>query len=246
LPTFSLLAVFAHPDDETIVSPLLAKYAHAGHSVHLLSLTAGEKGVREHAKIPAGEPLASIRAQEFACSAVELGITGYTLLRFPDQGFRSGSGNQIWKDAVSAVRGAISRLCPDVIVTWGPEGGTGHPDHRATNSIVVQAFQHRSLLTHHPRKLYYAAFAEPVDGRTNEWASETQVSREFITTDVDCGDYLNAAQRSIECYRSQWTPELMGRVRSICALEHGHILLRLAYSTTAVSHLPERDIFEGL
>jgi hypothetical protein len=78
-------------------------------------------------------------------------------------------------------------------------------------------------------------------------ASGTQVSREFITTDVDCSDYMNAAQRSIECYRSQWTPELMRRVRSICELERGHVLLRLeAYSTTAVSRLPESDIFEGL
>jgi LmbE family N-acetylglucosaminyl deacetylase len=246
LLNFCLLAVFSHPDDETIVSPLLAKYAHAGHSVHLLSLTAGEKGVREHAKIPAGEPLASIRAQELACSAAELGITGYTLLRFPDQGFSAGSGNPIWKDAVSEVRAAIGHLCPDVIVTWGPEGGTGHPDHRATNSIVVQAFQQRSLLSHQPRKLYYATFAETVNGGTNEWASETRVSREFITTDVDCSDYMNAAQRAIECYRSQWTPELMRRVRSICELQHGHVLLRLAYSTIAVWRLPKRDIFEGL
>jgi LmbE family N-acetylglucosaminyl deacetylase len=246
LPKFSLLAVFAHPDDETIVSPLLAKYAHAGHSVHLLSLTAGEKGIREHAKIPAGEQLASVRARELSCSAAELGITGYTLLRFPDQGFSAGGGNQIWKDAVSEVRAAIGRLFPDVIVTWGPEGGTGHPDHRAINSIVAQAFQHRSLLSHLPRKLYYAAFAEFVNGQTDDWASETRVSREFITTDVDCSDYLNAAQRSIECYRSQWTPELMRRVRRICELEHGHVLLRLAYSTIAVSLFPERDIFEGL
>src|SRR5262249_10173999 len=70
----SLLAVFSHPDDETIVSPLLAKYAHEDHAVHLLTLTAGEKGIRKHARIPAGQALAAIRAQELACSDAKLGL----------------------------------------------------------------------------------------------------------------------------------------------------------------------------
>ena len=243
---FSLLAVFSHPDDETIVSPLLAKYAHEGHAVHLLTLTAGEKGVREHAKIPAGEALAVVRAQELACSAAALGLTGHSLLQFPDKGFAAGGGNQIWKEAVAQVRDAIDRLRADVLVTWGPEGGTGHPDHRGTDSIVVQAFQQRSLLKYKPRKLYYAVFADMASVGTDDWAAGTRVSREFITTEIDCSEYLNAAQKSIECYRSQWTPELMRRVRRICELEHGHVLLRLAYSTVEIAGSPETDIFEGL
>jgi LmbE family N-acetylglucosaminyl deacetylase len=245
VPHPSLLAIFSHPDDETIVAPLLAKYAHAGHPVHLLILTAGEKGVRQHANIPAGDALASVRARELTCSAAALGITGHTLLRFPDQGFTAGSNNPIWKEAVSEVRAAIGRLRPDAIITWGPEGGTGHTDHRAASSIVVQAFQQRSLLAYHPRKLYYAAFVESPKGWEHDLAAETRVSREFITTDVDCGKYLEAAHRAIECYRSQWTPELMRRIQTIPAFEQGHVLLRLAYSTVP-PHLPETDIFEGL
>jgi LmbE family N-acetylglucosaminyl deacetylase len=224
---------------------MLAKYADEGHPVYLLILTAGEKGVREHAKIPAGEALASVRTQELACSAAALGITGHTLLRFPDQGFSAGSKNPIWQQAVSEVRAAIGRLRPDVIVTWGPEGGTGHTDHRAASSIVVQAFQQRSLLAYEPRKLYYAAFVELPSRWGNDWASETRVSREFITTDIDCGKYLDVAHRSIECYRSQWTPELIRRIQTNSAFERGHVLLRLAYSTVT-SRLPEADIFEGL
>lgn len=208
-------------------------------------MTAGEKGVREHAKIPAGQALASVRGQELACSAAALGITGHTLLRFPDQGFTAGSKNPIWNEAVSEVRAAIDRLRPDVIITWGPEGGTGHTDHRAASSVVVQAFQHRSLLAYHPQKLYYAAFVESPNGWEHDWAAETRVSREFITTDIDCGNYLEAAQRAIECYRSQWTPELMRRIQTISAFDQGHVLLRLAYSTVS-PHLPETDIFESL
>ena len=242
----SLLAVFSHPDDETIVSPLLAKYAHEEHSVHLLTLTAGEKGIRTHAKIPAGPALAAIRGQELACSAAKLGLTGHTLLHFPDQGFGAGIGNPVWKEAVSQVRAAIGRLHADVLVTWGPEGGTGHPDHRATSSVVVQAFQQRSLLSYKPSKLYYAVFPEIAICRTDDWASDTRVSPEFITTKVECSEYLHGAQKAIECYRSQWTPELMRRVRGICEAEHGYVLLRLAYSTVTLAGRPETDIFAGL
>lgn len=240
-----MLAVFAHPDDETVVSPLLAKSAHEGHAVHLLTLTAGEKGVREHAQIPAGEPLAAVRAQELACSAAALGITSHTLLRFPDQGFVA-AGKQIWQETASAVRNAIDRLRADVLITWGPEGGTGHPDHRGTHSVVVQAFQHQRLLGYKPRKLYYAVFPENPTPEVDDWAAETRVSREFITAEVDCSAFVAAAQRSIECYRSQWTPELMQRVRRIFEVRHGQVLLRLAYQTAGLPQAPETDIFGGL
>jgi LmbE family N-acetylglucosaminyl deacetylase len=243
---FSLLAIFAHPDDETVVSPLLAKYAHEGHQVHLLTLTAGEKGYRKHANIPVGPELASLRASELACSAAQLGLTGHTLLHFPDQGFYSAGANEIWTQAVSAVRDAIDHVSADVLITWGPEGGTGHLDHRATNSIVVQAFQQRSLLRYKPRKLYYAVFAEPDTAPAEDWAAETRVGREFIATEVDCSPFVASAQKAIECYGSQWTSELMCRVRAICGFDQGQVLLRLAYSTVAVYAFPETDVFAGL
>ncbi len=246
MSTHSLLAVFSHPDDETVVGPLLAKYAHEGHAVHLLVLTAGENGYREHAGIAKGPALAAIRAEELARAAAALGLTGFTLLRFPDQGFSAGYDTRIWKDAVEQVREAINHLRPDVLITWGPEGGTGHPDHRATHSVVAQAFQHRALLQHEPRKLYYALFPETAIAGHEDWASGTRVSREFITTDVDCTAYLPAADAAIECHRSQWTPKMMDKVRNLCAAEYGHVFLRLAYSTAVPVPGPETGIFAGL
>ena len=243
---FSLLAIFAHPDDETVVGPLLAKYAYEGHQVHLLTLTAGEKGFRKHTNIRAGPELAALRARELACSAAQLGLTSHTLFHFPDQGFYTAGANDIWKQAVSSVRDAICHLTADVLITWGPEGGTGHLDHRATNSIVVQAFQNRSLLRYKPRKLYYATFVEPDSAPAENWAAETRVSREFIATDVDCSPFLSIAQQAIECYGSQWTSELMCRVPAICGLDQGHVLLRLAYSTVTICASPETNVFAGL
>ena len=245
MAAYCLLAIFSHPDDETIVGPLLAKYAHEGHAVHLLVLTAGEKGYRRHVKIPTGAPLAAVRAKELECAAAALGLTGYRLLDFPDQAFTAGYDSPVWKEAVTEVRLEIDRLRPDVLLTWGPEGGTGHPDHRGTHSVVVQAFQHRALLKHYPRKLYYSLFPETEDRLAEDWATGTRVSREFVTTDVDCAAYLPAAREAIGCHRSQFAPEMMERVRTMAGAECGHVLLRLAYSTVAAAGL-ETDVFEGL
>ena len=244
MPNPSLLAVFAHPDDEITVAPLLAKYAAEGHSVYLLMLTAGERGYREHAKIPTGDTLAAVRGRELACSAESLGLTQCKLLEFPDQGFVPWD-YAIWEKAASAMREAIDTWRADVVLTWGPEGGTGHPDHRAAHSIVAQAFQQRALLKYQPRKLYSAIFAVRANSETHEWASSTSVSREFITTDIDCTAYVAPAHRAIDCHRSQFNAEMMPRVHGMYDAERGHVLLRLAYSTVA-TRFPETDIFAGL
>jgi len=68
------MAVFAHPDDEFTISPLLAKYAKERHTIYLVIATKGELGVTEHAEIPACDTLALKRAGEAACSCEKLGI----------------------------------------------------------------------------------------------------------------------------------------------------------------------------
>ena len=70
----AILAVFAHPDDETTVSPLLARYAKAGHPVYLATITSGQKGVRPHAGIAAGDQLGAAREKELRYAASALGV----------------------------------------------------------------------------------------------------------------------------------------------------------------------------
>ena len=105
-PPKTVLAVFAHPDDEVFVGPLLAHYARQGAKVHLAIVTDGEKGTSPHAGIPAGPELASVRAEV----AQEIGKL-------------------------------MARLRPDVVITWGPDGGYGHPDHRLVGDVVTQVVQ---------------------------------------------------------------------------------------------------------
>src|SRR5713226_5871628 len=84
-----VLAVFAHPDDERVVGPLLSRLAREGREVHLVIATDGSKGVREHAGIPAGAQLASARVAEANCAAKRLGVRQLHLLGLEDGGLAS-------------------------------------------------------------------------------------------------------------------------------------------------------------
>ena len=88
-PAAPVLAVFAHPDDERIVAPLVSRLVREGRAVDLVIATDGAKGVRGFAKIPAGPQLAAVRAKEAQCAASRLGIHRLRLLGLPDGGLAS-------------------------------------------------------------------------------------------------------------------------------------------------------------
>src|SRR5688500_4981196 len=88
-PNRPLLAVFAHPDDERVIGPLLSRLSREGRDVHLAIATDGSKGVRDHASIAAGEPLAAARKLEAECAANRLAVRELHLLGLEDGGLAS-------------------------------------------------------------------------------------------------------------------------------------------------------------
>jgi N-acetyl-1-D-myo-inositol-2-amino-2-deoxy-alpha-D-glucopyranoside deacetylase len=124
--TASLLAIFAHPDDESLAcGGLLARCADEGVRVSLLCMTRGEHG-------PGGEPaaLGAVRARELGAAAGVLGIHDVTVLGHED-------GMLPWIDAgmlESDILVAVRRVLPDVIVTFDEDGLYGHPDHLAVHA----------------------------------------------------------------------------------------------------------------
>src|SRR5688572_22628011 len=74
-----ILIVYAHPDDETAIGPVVAKLAKQ-HKIILVTLTNGGMGYREHAGIPKGDSLAAIRKKELECSCQKLGIDSLVML----------------------------------------------------------------------------------------------------------------------------------------------------------------------
>ena len=133
-----MLAVFAHPDDERVIGPLLSRLAREGRETHLVIATDGSKGVRDFAHIPAGAELAAARTKEANCAANRLGVRQLHILGLPDGGLASFEVLGKLRSALAAI---IDSLKPAAIITFGPEGGTGHPDHRLVGDVVTQIVQ---------------------------------------------------------------------------------------------------------
>ena len=133
-----IVAVFAHPDDERVVGPLLSQLARQGRETHLVIATDGAKGVRDFAHIPAGPELAAARVKEANCAATRLGVRKLHLIGLPDAGLASFDALGKLRSALVAI---IDSVKPAAIITFGPEGGTGHPDHRLVGDVMTQIVQ---------------------------------------------------------------------------------------------------------
>ena len=132
----SLLAVFAHPDDESITcGGLLAWCAHLEADVALLCLTHGEHGQGGGAHGQGGDDLAPTRRREFEAAARRLGVKETTLLGHED-------GMLPWLDAAELeadIAAALGRQRPDAVITFDEDGAYGHPDHVAVHERTTAA-----------------------------------------------------------------------------------------------------------
>ncbi len=141
-----ILAVFAHPDDEASVSPILARYAREGVQVYLAIAADGRYGYKAHAGIPKGDSLAQVREWELKCACSTLGIENPISLGLHDQ-LKSGDGWEQFKEQLTTLRARVTELFeqirPDVVPTWGPDGFTGHADHRLIGTVVTEVFASR-------------------------------------------------------------------------------------------------------
>jgi LmbE family N-acetylglucosaminyl deacetylase len=198
----SLVAIFAHPDDERIVAPILARYAREGHAVHLVVATDGAKGVTAHANIPAGDSLIAIRAEETRCAARALGIRPPILLPHADAGLASFAALGALRTDLERV---IAELRPDAILTFGPEGGTGHPDHRLVGDVVTEIVQSSAAAI----PLYYPGL--PVERMADAPAARPAVrllADRYLNVRVPYSPAdFDAAVRSYICHWSQYTEE---------------------------------------
>jgi LmbE family N-acetylglucosaminyl deacetylase len=145
-----VLGVFAHPDDETICAGgTLAKYASAGADVRVVSLTRGGAGQIRDAAVATRRTLPAVRERELAAAGEALGLTSTRCLDHPDGGLADLDPRFLTDLAADLVRTAA----PDVVVTFGPDGFSGHPDHVAVGAAVTAAC--RELLPGAPVRLFH-------------------------------------------------------------------------------------------
>jgi LmbE family N-acetylglucosaminyl deacetylase len=133
--TGTLLGVWAHPDDEAFLSSaLMATARDAGHRVVVLTATRGEHGTDDPQAWPP-HTLAAVRERELDASLAVLGVTEQHWLGYADGALATADRD----GAVDRIARFIDELRPTTIVTFGPDGMTGHDDHRTVSSWVTQA-----------------------------------------------------------------------------------------------------------
>ena len=132
-----LLGVWAHPDDEAYLSAgLMARMVDAGHDVTVVTATRGEKGTDDPALFGSAT-FAVHREQELRRSLGELGVTDLRML-----GHADGDCDLVAPDsAVETIAAVMQEVRPEVVITFGPDGITGHPDHRAVSSWTTEAWR---------------------------------------------------------------------------------------------------------
>jgi mycothiol S-conjugate amidase len=238
----TLLVVYAHPDDESFANAgTLARYAAEGVAVHYACATRGECGAVAPELLEGYDDIAGLRSAELASAARAIGLAAVHFLGYRDSGMAGAPENQHPGALVRAdpervagqVVALIRALRPLVVLTFGPYGGYGHPDHIAIHRATRAAFdaardsqrypEHigAGLAAWAPARLYFST------GSTRLLRASIAMMRLFgrdprrvgenhdvdlqrmveeatpITTTVDGGAYLEQKMRAWRSHRSQ-------------------------------------------
>ena len=268
-----LMTVLAHPDDESLgVGGTLAKYAAEGVDVFLLTATRGDsgryRGCRpDDPRHPGPSALADIREAELRAAASALGVREVSLLDYHDQQLDRANP----REAVATIAGHIRRVQPDVVVTFGPDGAYGHPDHIAisqftTAAIVAaadSAFPYdgaQAVRPHAVSKLYYIAWPR------SAWSAYESAFRRLvstvdgverqavpwpdwaITTVIDTRSFCSTVWQAICRHESQVTA--YERLKNLSPDDHealwGWQSFYRVFSTVSGGRARETDLLEGI
>ena len=265
--SLKLMCILAHPDDESLgTGGILAKYAAEGIKTYLVTATRGERGwfgdEREH---PGLEKLGKIRENELLDAAEVLDIRYVDFLDYIDGELDAAHP----AEAIAKIVGHIRHVQPDVVVTFGPYGGYGHPDHIAisqfTTAAIVEAANpdsnyYKDLAPHSVSKFYYMAESAEmfdvyksvfgdlvmhIDGARRgpiTWPTWSVSAR------IDTYDHWRTVARAIACHRTQapaysLLEELTEQQRK--ALWGTQCYYRV-FSRVNGGRQVEEDLFEGL
>jgi len=267
-----LMCVLAHPDDESLgIGGTISKYASEGIETHLITATRGERGrFGVHEKSPGLEVVGEAREAELLAAADELGIRDVKFLDYID-------GDLDQADPVEAVGRIVEhlrRVKPQVVVTFGPEGGYGHPDHVAicqltTTAVtcaadpdfeIPHASQQSIPPSHRVSKLYYMAWAK------KKWDAYQAAFRDLkvtvdgyerrvnpwpdwsVTTQIDTSAFWPQVWRAVSCHKSQIT--IYRQLEHLSESHHealwGTQEYYRAMSWVNGGRRGETDLFEGL
>lgn len=256
------MAVMAHPDDECLgVGGTLAKYASEGIEVFLLTATRGESG--RYRGVRPGEPghpgaseLGRVREAELRAAALALGLCEVSLLDYHDQLLDRADP----REAIAAIAGHLRRIRPDVVVTFGPDGAYGHPDHIAISQFTAAAIIAAASSGFSVSKFYYMAWPQ------STWTAYQSAFRKLIstvdgverqavpwpeweiTTVIDTRNYWSTVWRAICCHESQIVA--YEALKNLSAVDHeslwGQQSFYRVFSIVNGGRAKETDLMEGV
>jgi len=243
----ALLAVTAHPGDELAIAGTLAQHAQAGVHVALVCTTSGHTAQEVH---------------DLRCACNRLGVAELHIL-----GFRAAAPGEppapdtlAAASALQTVRGLvrmIRRIRPQVVVTFGPDGIDGNPEHVATGDLATQAFGATDDLEqfpaeegeepYAPAKLYYFGLPEGLlrlAGIPGPGTPDPAISAR-----ADVGPLVDLKLEAARCYRDGIELELAG-LYTLPPAERRHLLsvefLTLAQPQPAADDRRDPHLFAGL
>ena len=253
-----LMCVLAHPDDESLgTGGTLAKYAAEGVETYVITATRGERGrYGESGERPAPEVVGRTREAELRAAAKALGVREVVVLGYPDGALDAHDPAQ----AVEAIAGHLRRIRPHVVVTFGPEGAYGHPDHIAISQLTTAAIVRAAAPEWTVSKLYHIAWSAAT------WAAYQTALKKLtctvdgverqvvpspawgITARIDTSAVWSTVWRAVQCHQTQ-----MSIYRNLETLpaEHHRALWGVqefyrVFSLVNGGRATETDLFEGL
>jgi LmbE family N-acetylglucosaminyl deacetylase len=262
-----LLAVFPHPDDESLgMGAALARYSDAGTKTFLLCATRGEHGwPGPPEENPGPQALGRLREAELRCAADCLGLQEVSFLDYVDGAVDRAEPQEI----IGAVVSHIRRIRPQVVVSFPPDGHYGHPDHIALAQFTAGALvcsadasfsDPEARAPHRVAKFYHMvdskaevqAVQEEIGGirMTVDGVERNHVGWEdwAITTRIDGSPFFDRIWRAILCHRSQlpgYGPMLeLPRSTLLSFFAYGYFVR--IYSLVNGGRAVETDLFEGL
>jgi len=248
-----ILFLLAHPDDETFgPGATIAKYAGRGARIHVATATRGEAGMLGDPPLTDREHIGEVRTRELGEAAGLLGVEKVHFLGFVDGQLPNVPREQLVERAVEVVR----RVRPHVMVGFGPEGVSRHPDHEVMCEVALAAFDRAADPAWYPghfrnggrpwaaAKLYQ--FELPQEVLAGWGVPLAGVPRERLTTVIDTSAEVETKIRAFACHRTQRkdVERILGRdgYRDF-ARHETYVLVR---TRLAGLPLPEDDLLAGL
>jgi LmbE family N-acetylglucosaminyl deacetylase len=225
-----VLVVLAHPDDELFMAPAIAALARLEKEVTLAYATAGEAGPGVSA-LDKGDALAAVRRQEADCAGKALGASNVVIFNRGDG--RLGLDAHHPNSAAKTLLADLQGIVPDhqLVLTWGPDGGYGHGDHRMVSALTTQVVQAMAPIER-PMLLYVGipAGQRPAVPEMQDWATTDpmllNIPGPYLAED------LAAARAAAMCHATQFDETTRRGMMDLfdATMWRGNVHFRMAFA----------------